>query len=166
MAIGRLYYTLAALFLCSLYCHSHYEAKYPERGYAPWSGWGNKWRRAKEDKEEAERRKARKEEAGGFVREKAGMGRRLSESLAREAESEGRRVAREVESEAEEIARYVGRNGGGSRSRAGDPRRRDGRGGSGSGGRRSAGHGWWEGQGQGQGQGGQETPLRPLQRWR
>lgn len=59
MAIGRLYYFTVGLLAIAFCCVSHYHM-WPEKGYAPHTNVGNKWR--KDPKEEKEKkRKERKE---------------------------------------------------------------------------------------------------------
>ena len=83
MAIGRLYYTIASLLCCALYAATHYEP-WPEKGFRPHSGFGNRWKYKYKKEREAEAPKA-----------------------AREAEEEARRIAREASEEARRVARQA-----------------------------------------------------------
>ena len=153
MAIGRLYYTIACLLLCSFFCVSHYEAKYPERGFRPWSGFRNRHRRAQEDEVEAEELR------------RAANGRLTGHTRARESEARERGLRRERE--VGECARPVR-----ARYEAdGDPRRHAARASDWSppytDPRRAGGayspptrrnSGWWGGD--------QEATFVPIQRWR
>lgn len=110
MAIGRLYYTVLSLALCTWYCHSHYEADYPSRGWKPWSGWQNRWQRENEDRAEEEARAQAK-------KEKLHAARQAALSLELEAEE----IAHDEE---ERIARHLRRlKRHGAHTTAGDSRR-------------------------------------------
>ncbi|KAK5162939.1 uncharacterized protein LTR77_011100 [Saxophila tyrrhenica] len=123
MALGRLYYTIALLFCCTLYCTSHYDASWPSRGWKPTSGWGSKYKRHEQEKQA----KARKEAERQQKNERAGKRAvRRASHLVEEAEQDFRegeekfyatRVAQNDEWNGDEYWREK------ARRRARDPRK-------------------------------------------